>query len=63
MSHDAQLRPHADLVVVASVSGAPGVSCTALGLTALWPGHPALLVEADPSGGVLAARFHLPHSF
>ncbi|MEU2610655.1 hypothetical protein ABZ570_03580 [Micromonospora sp. NPDC007271] len=45
------------LVVVASVSGAPGVSTAALGLAALWPGRPGLLVEADPCGGVVAARF------
>lgn len=45
--------------VVASVSGAAGVSTTALGLAALWPNRPALLVEADPCGGVLAARFGL----
>ncbi|MGY4898621.1 hypothetical protein ACWEEK_23940 [Micromonospora aurantiaca (nom. illeg.)] len=45
------------LVVVASVSGAPGVSTAALGLAALWPSRPGLLVEADPCGGVVAARF------
>lgn len=49
------------VIVVGSVSGAPGVSSAALGLAALWPGNPGLLVEADPSGGVLAARFRLPH--
>ncbi|MDG4760344.1 hypothetical protein [Micromonospora sp. WMMD710] len=48
------------LVVVASVSGAAGVSTAALGLAALWPNRPGLLVEADPCGGVLAARFGLP---
>jgi hypothetical protein len=48
------------VIVVGSVSGAPGVSSAALGLAALWPGNPGLLVEADPSGGVLAARFRLP---
>ncbi|MFG1952480.1 hypothetical protein [Micromonospora sp. NPDC048830] len=47
------------LVVVASVSGAAGVSTAALGLAALWPGRPGLLVEADPCGGVVAARFGL----
>lgn len=47
------------LVVVASVSGAPGASTTALGMAALWPERPALLVEADPGGGVVAARFGL----
>ena len=47
------------LIVVGSVSGAPGVSTLALGLAARWPGGPALLVEADCTGGVLAARFGL----
>jgi hypothetical protein len=55
----AHTTPPPALTLVASVSGAPGVSCTALGLAALWPQRPALLVEADPSGGVLAARFSL----
>ncbi|GIJ08396.1 hypothetical protein ACFFMR_29375 [Micromonospora andamanensis] len=48
------------LVVVASVSGAAGVSTVALGLAALWPSRKGLLVEADPCGGVVAARFGLP---
>ena len=47
------------LIVVASISGAPGVSTMALGMAALWPKRPALLVEADPAGGVIAARFGL----
>lgn len=47
------------VIGVGSVSGAPGASCAALGLAALWPQHPALPVEADPSGGVVAARFGL----
>ncbi|MDG4795006.1 hypothetical protein [Micromonospora sp. WMMD1082] len=47
------------LVVLASVSGAPGVSTAALGLAGLWPKRPGLLVEADPCGGVVAARFGL----
>ncbi|WP_019901968.1 hypothetical protein [Salinispora arenicola] len=45
------------LVMVASVSGAPGVSTAAVGVAALWPNTPGLLVEADPCGGVVAARF------
>ncbi|MFV2102086.1 hypothetical protein [Micromonospora sp. LOL_024] len=45
------------LVMVTSVSGAPGVSTAALGVAALWPNKPGLLVEADPCGGVVAARF------
>jgi hypothetical protein len=47
------------LIVCASLSGAPGVSTMAAGLAAGWPGGPALLLEADPAGGVLAARFGL----
>ncbi|MBI2709106.1 MAG: hypothetical protein HYX34_05355 [Actinobacteria bacterium] len=46
------------LVVVCSVTGAPGVSSTALLLGAVWP-RPAVVVEADPSGGVFAARLGL----
>lgn len=53
---------NATVVVVGSLSGTPGVSCAALGLAALWPGHQGLLVEADPSGGVVAARFRLANS-
>lgn len=48
------------VIAVGSVSGAPGASCAALGMAALWSQRPALAVEADPSGGVLAARFGLP---
>jgi hypothetical protein len=44
------------LIAVGSVKGAPGATTLALGLTGVWPG-PALLVEADPSGGDLACRF------
>ena len=47
------------MIVVGSVSGAPGASTVALGMAGLWPDRPALLVEADPAGGVLAARFGL----
>ncbi|WP_030442479.1 hypothetical protein [Actinoplanes subtropicus] len=48
------------VTAVGSVSGAPGASCAALGMAALWSPRPALAVEADPGGGVLAARFGLP---
>jgi hypothetical protein len=44
----------------ASCKGAPGVSTTTVGLAAAWP-RPVVLVEADPSGGSLAARFSLPY--
>lgn len=42
----------------ASCHGAPGVTTTVVGLAAAWPGAGRpLVVEADPDGGVLAARF------
>lgn len=46
------------LIALASASGSPGVTTTALGLALLWP-RPALLVEADPTGGsgLLAGYF------
>lgn len=48
------------LVVVASSKGAPGVTTTALGLATVWPDQErVVLVEADPSGGSLAARWRL----
>ena len=47
------------LIVLTSASGSPGVTTSALGLALSWP-RPALLVEADPTGGsgVLAGYFH-----
>lgn len=47
------------LVVLASLHGAPGTTTLAVALGAAWARGAALLVEADPSGGVLAARFGL----
>lgn len=47
------------LVAVGSLSGSPGVTSMAAGLAALWPRAGALMVEADPAGGDLAARFGL----
>ena len=46
------------LIALASASGSPGVTTTALGLALLWP-RPVLLVEADPTGGfgLLAGYF------
>lgn len=38
------------VVALASASGSPGVTTTALGLALAWP-RPVLLVEADPTGG------------
>lgn len=43
------------LTVLYSAKGAPGVTSAALALTAVWP-RPAVLLEADPSGGDLAYR-------
>jgi hypothetical protein len=53
------------LVVLGSVTGAPGVTTTALALTAVWPpeaddGVRPVMVEADSSGGDLMIRFGLP---
>src|SRR2546423_13436373 len=46
------------LVVVGSVKDAPGVTTVAVGMVAGWPrpDH-VVLLEADPDGGDLAARF------
>ncbi len=49
------------LVSLSSVSGAPGVSTWALTMTVAWPAAgQRVLIEADPSGGVLAVRYGLP---
>lgn len=45
---------------VGSVQGAPGATTLVMGLGAAWPastGRARLVMEADPDGGVLAARF------
>jgi hypothetical protein len=49
------------LIAVASMAGSQGVTTTALGLAACWPDAEAvpLVVECDPSGGDLAARWQL----
>ena len=48
------------MVCVGSAHGSPGVTTTALVLAATWPEHRrCLLVEADPFGGVIAARYGL----
>lgn len=46
------------VIALASASGSPGVTTTALGMALLWP-RPVLLVEADPTGGsgILAGYF------
>ena len=38
------------IVCLTSASGSPGVTTTAVGIAFSWP-RPALLVEADPTGG------------
>ncbi len=43
------------VVTFLSAKGSPGVTTTALLAAALWP-RPALLLEADPAGGDVAAR-------
>lgn len=53
------------LVVIGSVTGAPGVTTTALALAAAWPPEAdgwvrPVVVEADGSGGDLMIRFGLP---
>lgn len=46
------------VVCVTSAHGSPGVTTTALVLAATWPSHRrCLVVEADPFGGVIAARY------
>jgi hypothetical protein len=48
------------LVAVAAAKAAPGVTTSALAMAAVWPtDRQVLLVEADPGGGDLAARFEL----
>ena len=46
------------VIALASASGSPGVTTTALAMALLWP-RPVLLVEADPTGGsgLLAGYF------
>jgi MinD-like ATPase involved in chromosome partitioning or flagellar assembly len=49
------------LVVLGSNRSSPGVTTAAVAIGASWcrPGREPLVVEADPDGGVLAARFGL----
>lgn len=45
---------------LASAHGSPGTTTTAIALAAAWPEHRrCLLIEADPFGGVIAARYGL----
>lgn len=46
------------VVALGSVKASPGVTTAAVMLAAAWPeGRDALVVEADPDGGVLAPRY------
>jgi hypothetical protein len=48
------------LVALCSLKGSPGVTTSAVGLAARWPaGEQPLLVECDPAGGDLLARYRL----
>ncbi len=48
------------LVALCSLKGSPGVTTAALALAAGWPtGRQTVLVECDPAGGDLLARFRL----
>ncbi len=49
------------LICATSAHGAPGVTTLALLAAGCWP-RPAAVVEADPSGGVLAVRYGLGRS-
>lgn len=49
------------LVALCSLKGSPGATTTALALAARWPGvQTPVVVECDPAGGDVAARFRLP---
>jgi hypothetical protein len=48
------------LVAIGSLKASPGVSTAAMAVAAMWPtASRVLLVEADPAGGDVAARFAL----
>ncbi len=50
------------LLALCSLKGSPGVTTTALGLAARWPAPQIpVVVECDPAGGDLLARFRLDH--
>lgn len=48
------------LIGVCSVKGSPGVTTGVLAMAARWPVGDPIVIEADPAGGDLAARFRLP---
>jgi hypothetical protein len=47
------------LIAIGSLKGSPGVTTSAVALAAMWPAGATtpMLLEADPAGGDLAARF------
>ena len=47
------------LLALGTVKGSPGVTTAAVALGACWPADRVVVVEADPAGGDLAARFGL----
>jgi hypothetical protein len=47
------------LLSVINAKGSPGTTQSAASLAAVWPETDRVLVEADPAGGVLAARWRL----
>lgn len=47
------------LTVTVNFKGSPGATQAAAGLAAAWPEADRVLVETDPSGGVLASRWRL----
>lgn len=47
------------LIGLCSLKASPGVTTTALGLAARWPTGNPVVIEADPAGGDVAARFAL----
>lgn len=51
------------LIALGSLKGSPGVTTAAVGLAARWPrGEQPVVVECDPAGGDLLARFRLETS-
>lgn len=48
------------LIALGSLRSSPGVTTAALALAATWPASRAVVLEADPDGGVLAARLGVP---
>lgn len=51
------------LIAVCSLKGSPGVTTLATALGARWPGQEnPIVVEADPAGGDLMARFRMPEA-